>query len=318
VAEGLAGLVSWLREGTHLVSEMDRAVWEAAKQYWFKSAHPGVWGLHTDVFIDGASQCFIGSACTLEIIDGKGKLVKRMPVFWGPGWRFAVIDRPQDDARELLIARQPTDSHALTVVNSKSLKIARRSYDGVPRGHTYVSGWSTMSRNHIFCDDLDGDGALEVVSEVNGIWNRVTVWSREGKPLHNAQFGPGRRIPARNIRDLDVADLDGDGRKEILAATSAGLVVALDCACKKVWSQRLPSPPNVLKCVTPDGGGAAWIVVGCDDGSVRVLDGAGRVVRQAKLGARVEAVELLRGPAGPLAALASAKGEVKGFVIADW
>ena len=49
-------------------SEMDPAVYEAAKTYWFKSApgHEGVHGLYTGAFDEGKNRCFVGSACTLE------------------------------------------------------------------------------------------------------------------------------------------------------------------------------------------------------------------------------------------------------------
>lgn len=68
----------------------------------------------------------------------------------------------------------------------------------------------------------------------------MTVWSKDGTPLHSASFGPAKSevpITSRsldNVRDLDVADLDGDGKKEILAATFDGMVVALNCRCEKV------------------------------------------------------------------------------------
>ena len=293
------------------VSEMDRAVWEAAKQYWFKSAHPGIYGLHTDVFLEGSSQCFVGSACTLEILGGDGKLLKRLPVFWGPGWRFAVTDAA-DGSRDLLIARQPTDTHALAIVNSRTLKVGR-GFDGVPSGHTYVTGWSTMSRGHILCRDMDGDGCEEVVSEINGVWNRITVWDRAGRALHNAQLGPGKQIPHRNVRDLAVGDLDGDGKPEIVAATSGGLVVALDGQCRRLWSARMPTAPSVLALVEGRGGSAARVVVGCEGGSVVVLDGAGRCVAGGQLGGHATAVQVVEREGQTVVVLASEKGEVTAY-----
>jgi len=85
-------------------SVMDPAVFRAAKTYWFKSApgHEGIHGLSTGTFIDGESQCFVGSACTLEIIDGNGELMHRMPIFWGPGKVFQIIDGPDDSLADLL------------------------------------------------------------------------------------------------------------------------------------------------------------------------------------------------------------------------
>ena len=258
------------------VSEMAPAVYQAGKTYWFKTApgHEGIHGLHTGIFRNGQSQAFVGSACTLEILNGRGELVERLPVFWGPGTRFALIESPRGGV-DLLIARQPTDSHALSLVNSRTSDVIRGRFAGVPAGHTYIGGWASMSRKHIFYEDLDADGTREVVSEINGTWNRVTVWRENGAPLYNANFGPGNPIPAQNIRDLDIGDLDGDGKKEILAATSKGLVVALDARCNRVWTRRLPSPPTVLAFLRAYD--ASWVVTACEDGSVVVLDGSGEV-----------------------------------------
>jgi len=172
-----------------------------------------------------------------------------------------------------------------------------------------------MSSDHITWEDLDGDGQKELTTAVNGIWNRVTVCAETGKPLYNAQFGPGKRIPSRNIRDVAVTDLQGDGKKEILVALHTGLVVALNYKCEKVWSKRLPSPPNVLKCLKTDDGRAPWVVVGCDNGAVFVLNGDGEVIRQGQLNARAVTIDALHTPQGLAVVLASSKGEVKAFEV---
>jgi hypothetical protein len=162
-----------------------------------------------------------------------------------------------------------------------------------------------MSRDHIFCVDMDGDGKKEIVSEINGTWNRVTVWSGEGQALYNAQFGPGDAIPTRNLRDLDVADLDGDGKLEIVTATSAGLLVALNGKCEKLWSKQLPSPATVLKCV------GKQIVVGCENGAVLTFDGTGKVQQAGQITGAPTRVEEV----GGLVVMGTGKGEVKGFGV---
>ncbi len=271
-------------------SEEDPAVFRAAKPYWFKTApgHAGVHGLHSGGFLDGKSQAFVGSACTLEILDEDGNLVKRLPVFWGPGSRFALIDGPEGSI-DLLIARQPTDSHAMAVVNNRELDPKQRSFRDVPEGHTNIGGWACMSRKHIFYEDLDGDGRKEVVSEINGTWNRVTVWTEDGRALHNVHLGPGERIPTDNVRDFDVVDLGGDGRKTLLAALSGGLVLALNHRCENVWSRRLPSPPAVMAAV--GAGVDARVVAGCEDGTLVVLDGGGDVVQSGRTNGRPTCIE---------------------------
>jgi hypothetical protein len=298
------------------VSEMDPAVFRAAKQYWFKSApgHQGIHGLHTGVFAEGKDQCFVGSACTLEILDEQGKLYKRLPVFWGPGKHFALVDAT-DGSRNLLIAREPTDGEALAIINSRDLdNTGRRGFNSVPAGHTYVGGWACMSREHMFYDDFDGDGKKELASEINGTWNRMTVWDLEGRALGNANFGPGEPIPARNVRDVIVTDLDGDGKQEFVIALSGGIVVALDCRCERLWSARLSSTATVLLAGRgADGKPALW--AGCEDGTVLRLDSRGQVLGSARVtGAPTRLTATQTADGRTLVVFATNKGDVKGFV----
>lgn len=298
-------------------SQMDPAVYEAAKTYWFKSApgHEGIHGLYTGAFDEGRSRLFVGSACTLEILDENGKLVKRTPVFWGPGRMFLLVAGP-DGSRNLLVSRWPNGNDSLAIVNSKTMAVTGRGYNGVPAGHSYVGGWAAQNCTALVYEDLDGDGKKEVATAINGTWNRVTVYSEDGKPLSNAQFGPGPSKALRaQMRAMDVADLDGDGRKKIVVGIAEGLIVALDARCQKIWSTRLPSPPVSLRCVPWPGAKSACVVAGCDDGTVAALDENGSLVALGTVTGRPMHMEILETPSGPLAVLATDQGEVKGFKI---
>ena len=301
----LAGNRKWT-----FVSEMDPAVFRAAKQYWFKSApgHGGIHGVGSGVFLNGRSQAFVGSACTLEIVDENGALVKRLPQFWGPVYKFALVPGPEGSVN-LLASRKITDGPSLGVINNRTLDPSPRGFYGVPAGHTHVSGWMDQTRHHIFVEDLDGDGKKEVVSEITGAWNRVTVWDLQGRPLHNVQFGPGARGAGRDIRDVDLGDPGGDGRKEIVVALSGGLVVALSSRCEKLWSKRLDSPPVVLKAV------GKRVVVGSEDGGVFVFDGQGDLIAAGKTAGRPACIVTFG--AGHTVVIATDKGEVKAFRTAD-
>ena len=274
------------------VSEMDPAVFRAAKTYWFKSApgHEGIHGLHTGMFLEGRSQAFVGSACTLEILDEEGKLLHRMPQFWGKVSTFRLVDGP-NDTRNLLAARKYNGTNTVGIINSGTLNPSPRGFLSVPSGHTYMPGWSSMNRHHLFCEDLDGNGSQEIISEINGTWNRVCVWSLDGSALHAANFGPGPSIPALTMRDLEVCDLDGDGQKEILTATAYETVVALDWKCNKLWARRLGSPAAVLACVRPKGEKEARIVLGCDDGQVIALNSDGDRVARGSIAGRPTCLE---------------------------
>jgi hypothetical protein len=310
VAFDAAGRRQWT-----FTSEMDPAVYEAAKTYWFKSApgHEGIHGLHSGAFDDGKSRCFVGSACTLEILDDTGKLVKRLPVFWGPGWKFLLVPG-QESSRNLLVARWPNGTDNLAIINSRTMAHAGRGFEGVPAGHSYVGGWTAQNRTALRLEDLDGDGKIKLVTAINGTWNRVTVYSEQGQPLSNAQFGPGSSTaPRAQMRDMDVADLDGDGRKEIVVGTFEGLVVILSNRCEKLWSTRLPSPPLSLRCFRAHGAAHPCIVVGCVDGTIAVLDHTGALVCLGKVTGRPIQMVVLDTPTDALAVVATDRGEVTWF-----
>jgi len=298
-------------------SEMDPAVFRAAKTYWFKSApgHEGIHGLYTGVFLDGKSQAFVGSACTLEILDENGKLIKRMPQFWGKVSHFTIVEGP-NGTLNLLASRKYNGTNTVAIINNKTLDPNPRGFHSVPPEATYVPGWSSMNRHHLFYEDLNGDGTKEVISEINGTWNRVTVWRVDGTALYDASFGPGERIPAKNMRDLDIVDLDADGKKEIVAATSAGLVVALDHQCRKIWANRLTSPPTVMKHATPKNARTPWIVIGCEDGAVAVLNGKGELIRLDKVNGRPTHTDAFSiSSTDPMVLFSTDKGEIKTFKL---
>ncbi|MDY0167236.1 MAG: VCBS repeat-containing protein [Thermoguttaceae bacterium] len=295
-------------------SEMDPAVFRAAKDYWFKSAYPGIYGLHSGDFTGGESRLFVGSACTLEILDYHGQLRERLPVFWGNGWKFQLKDR-EDGSRDLLIARWRNGTDMLSIVNSETLDV-RRGFYGVPSGHTMVGGWTAQNRTAIELADVNGDGSQELVSVTNGVWNRVTVFSGGGSPLVNAQFGPGSSIePYSTMRDLVVADLTSNGTMEIVAATSDALVVCFDHRLEKRWACAMPAGPTVMMAVPA--GQERGVLVGCENGAVVLLDGSGRILRATTVEAPPvrRGMSLLTGEEGHVVVMGLASGIVVGLAL---
>ena len=297
-----AGARKWV-----FVSKMDSAVFRAAKTYWFKSApgHEGIHGLHTGVFLDGKTQAFVGSACTLEILDENGQLLHRMPQFWGKVSVMRIIPE-RNNALNLLAARRYNGTNTLGIISNQTLDPSPRGYISVPSGHTYMPGWSAMNRHHIFFEDFDGDGAKEVMTEINGRWNRVSVWSASGAAKYSVSFGPGPSIFAKTMRDIDTADLDDDGAHEIVTAIADGMLVMLTGKCEKLWALRLDSPATVLACV------GDRIVIGCENGAVELRDPTGQLLRHGTVNGRP--TQILTEEATSVT-IATETGELKTFIL---
>ena len=71
-----------------------------------------------------------------------------------------------------------------------------------------------------------------------------------------------------------------------------------------------------MKCVTPKAAGTPWIVIGCEDGAVVVLDGKGQLIRLDKVSGSPTCIEALNVPdASSVVLLATDKGEIKAFKV---
>jgi hypothetical protein len=282
-------LIAFSRDGSRkwvFTSEMDPAVFKAAKTYWFKSApgHEGIHGLATGPFIDGKSQCVVGSACTAEIINTDGSLARRQPVFWGPGKIIRILEGAAG-SHDAVIALWPNGVDELSIINSADTEV-RHGFYGVPTDHTMVGGWSAQNRVDQIWEDINADGALELVTAVNGTWNRVTTYTRDGQPLHNAPFGPGPGNTFRAyLRDLKTAPWGEGGRRVILTATHERLLVALDHECRTLWSRALPVAARRLLVAGPSG---QRVLAGGDDGSLLLLDARGDFRAAGKVAGRVD------------------------------
>jgi hypothetical protein len=110
---------------------------------------------------------------------------------------------------------------------------------------------------------------------------------------------------------VDLIDLDGDGKLEIITATDEGFVVALDGQCRKLWSVRLASPGGQLKTVTIQG--APAIVVGCDNGEVLRLDRDGKIVARGQVDGKTTQILTVNAGGKPEIVLATDQGAVAGF-----
>jgi hypothetical protein len=227
--------------------------------------------------VSGYSMAYATADGHLRVVDEPGKGGGAIDV----SWRISSGGGAPDFAPSLIgldLDRQSNGELELLVVDS-------------PRGmaHAYdltgaeLPGWPVTVPGRLSAPaagDLDGDGYPEVVAvDESGTVHR---WNRNGiEPLgwpvqlaaryrNGAGTGGGHGSPV-------VADLDGDGRQDVLVALTNGLLVALDGAGKTLagWPLGMERSTDVTPLVTslngsdypPDPAGAAWLhVVGVGDG----------------------------------------------------
>ena len=149
-----------------------------------------------------------------------------------------------------------------------------------------MNAWMQRGVSHLAVLDLDSDGVEEVVVVLSGHWNQLNVYrGGSGVCLWTRCFGPARSR-SRFMSSLVVADLTGDGRREIVVGMANGWACAFDCAGTPIWQERFPSGIASMCAV----GRPARLAVGCQNGELLLIDPKGQTLRSAKLDARVSSV----------------------------
>jgi hypothetical protein len=291
-------------------SEMHAEVYSTGKTYWFKKDLPGIHGLATGNLTGRGTQAFVGSACTVEVLDEAGKLLRRVPVYWGACTVMQLVPNT-DGTRKLVVAKAPNLSNTYSTIHGGTW--ATGSFGFNP---PFQLSQSTLN---ILVDDLDRDGRPEVVCDTNGSMNHVRVYDCQGKTRWCAEFGPptagGTRIgiaaPPPVMRGLVVVDFQGRGHKHVVTATEEGLVTAFQADGRQAWASYLPSPPRSL-CTLPRPGGDL-LAVGCDDGMVLLIDAAGHPIAKTQLRGAIRKLYAAGAPGHPLLIAGTDQGGVATF-----
>ena len=201
--------------------------------------------------------------------------MKREKVLWGPINNFGLF--PVNGKATLAMSSFYPGADYLTCFDSELKKSI--GFNRPPPDALHFPSWGGINRTGIETADLDGDGSLEVISGLNGVWNRIIVWDTNGKPLREVSFGPGyslekmaygeQRLEKRFLSDVKI--LNENNSNKIAASTPDG-VIMFDHQLKKIWCRKLPAPPLVMAT------GQAGIAVGCEDGFLGLIDFSGKTV----------------------------------------
>ena len=125
--------------------------------------------------------------------------------------------------------------------------------------------------------DLNGDGQPELIAGSSSGDIALTPSSLR-PPLPKLGEGEGRGEDPCSVTDLAIADLDGDGLQEVLIACGDPHpgIHALSADGTQRWSYKAPAGVWAVAAADLDNDANPEVIIGGDDGTVRVLDRWGR------------------------------------------
>ncbi|MGE4565486.1 MAG: FG-GAP repeat domain-containing protein, partial [Victivallaceae bacterium] len=268
------------------------------KTFWFKKVYPGVYALAAAELIPGQSRLFAGSTGTVEVITPDGKVENRFWQDYGPVTDFAVFEAEKNRPARLFASRAfgawPTTWSILgeegKLVSSNSWMLENHS--GAPMNKY---GFSGVGKHSLRSLRLVPDGEQLLLGVFDGAQNGAMLWAYNGRvsagvnldsgEVANAVDYAARALSPRNICSLAAADLDGDGRQEIVVATARKLLYIFDDRFQLRKCVELKNEPAVLA-VAP-----GKIAVGLTGGEVRVFDPNGKAIASCRAAGPVTALK---------------------------
>ncbi|PIZ44901.1 MAG: hypothetical protein COY42_13195 [Armatimonadetes bacterium CG_4_10_14_0_8_um_filter_66_14] len=122
--------------------------------------------------------------------------------------------------------------------------------------------------------------------------SEVEVWGRGEKLEVSADEARKRGMPVHTYPTLFTADVDGDGRDEVVAGSTSGSVYLIDDDGEKLWEFVTEQPIYAGTAADLDGDGKVEIIAGGADQTVHCLDSNGKERWQQKLPRYKDAAEI--------------------------
>ena len=222
----------------------------------------------SDMNMDGIREIIVGIDDDIHIFNGISHVEEWKSSDYEHISSLTVGDPDNDGITEIVFGD----------VTSDSINTISRLYvmDGVTHEIEWQSDDLVAPISSLMIDDVDGDGTNEIVvgSCGDGIGNGAYIYIFDG--ISHVQEWVSHDLRA-GIR-LDIADIDGDGSKEIVCGTSDGYVYVFDgCSHALEWmSSELGGYVRVaLGDVDMDG---TWeIIAGDAEGCIYIFDGISHV-----------------------------------------
>jgi hypothetical protein len=253
------------------------------KYYWFKSAYPGIYALaaHGD-------RLYVGSACTMEVLDPTGKLLGRHAQTWGPTRQIVFIPATDGSTNTVGLRHSTADGNYMWTVNSKSGANRATFRDNLP-GYKNFPSFGSLYRTKAFVADFDGDGREELLADSQGMYLWLNLYDGDGKPKYQLNLGPGDKNMRPILTGLAVGDFTGDAHPEAVLVSSFREVLAVDGRARPLWSAPLPfkGVKAAIRPASKPGAGDAEIIV-AGGRQLAVYNGRGELQSRLELPDAVE------------------------------
>jgi hypothetical protein len=217
----------------------------------------------------------------VALIDMNGDSVPEVIVAPGPGRAGQV---KVYDGAKLLAAAPTTSQHLVSAPNSALIGAA-----------FYSDGTSYKSGLYVAGGDVDGDGKVDVITSTQTGGGKIRVFTLSGSTwAQRRSFTPytsSEKVTTGAV--VAVADVDGDGRPDIVTAPGAGtaVIVKVFDGLTKTTLRKFNGFESSFKngvsiaAADLDGDGLAEIMLGAGangQSRVRVLNGFGKLQKEFK------------------------------------